>query len=309
MSDTGTTTDRTAPSDLICFCFGVTRETVLAHIRRPGSSYEDLIKETRIGTRCTACRMNLEILLGDRVNFEAEGAAAPAAARGWTVVNDKLNCAFFFNRPDMHTVLRFANPRFPLNAPAPLTAHDWRLNVHDDSGRSVHRDAGVLDIGGEATIDFAGLPGLPAYGWFTLDMLPRGEGLVGNIRPQCLLRGRGLAAVYHGQLTMFATKRRTIMVPTNQGRYETFFPVINTSPRATEVELVLTGIYASFQDKARVPIPAYATRLIDLDAVFHQPPPSQLATVLVTSNQPVRHFVMHRQATGSYSVDHFPNTR
>jgi bacterioferritin-associated ferredoxin len=79
MSCAGTPVDWTPPSDLVCFCFGITRETVLAHIRRPGSSYENLIKETQIGTKCTACRMNLEILLGDRVNFEAGRVAAPSS--------------------------------------------------------------------------------------------------------------------------------------------------------------------------------------------------------------------------------------
>jgi bacterioferritin-associated ferredoxin len=303
-------TDTTmSASNVICFCFGISRETVLSHIRRPGSSYENLIKETGIGTKCTACRLNLEILLGDHVNFEAAGSPGLPVRKGWKIVNDQLNCAFFFVRPDMHTVLRFANPNFPLNAAAPLTAHDWRLTILDDSGNVVHRDKGLIEIGGAFTIDFSKLSGLPPYGWFTLDVLPRAEGFVGNIRPQCLLSGRGWAAAYHGQLTMFANKRRTIVVPTGEGRYQTLFPVINTSAQACDVVLAIKGTTAEFYDEARVTIPRYGARLIDLDEVFRQPPPGQLASTLATSSQPVRHFVMHKQATGSYSVDHFPNTR
>lgn len=298
-----------APSELICFCFDISREAVLAHIRRPGSSYEKLIRETGIGTKCTACRMNLEILLGDHVNFESPGPQAAAKSAGWKIAGDQLNCGFFFVRHEMHTVLRFANPKFPLNAAAPLAAHDWFLTVFNEDGKAVHRDRGLLDIEGAVTVDFSTLPGLPEFGWFTLDMIPCGKGFVGNIRPQCLLIGRGWAVPYHGQLTMFASKRRTIMVPTGEGRYDTFFPVINTSGESNEIMIAISGISADFSDQAKITIPPYGARLIELDSLFRQPPVGQLAIALVTSPQPARHFVMHRHATGSYSVDHFPNTR
>jgi bacterioferritin-associated ferredoxin len=309
MTDTDPNEQAIAASDLICFCFGTTREEVLAHIRRPGSSYEKLIAETGIGTKCTACRMNLEILLGDHVNFQPLGAPAAVKSAGWKIAADQLNCGFFFVRPEMHTVLRFANPNFPLNAAAPLSAHDWFLKIFDAAGKVIYRDKGLLDIGGAATIDFSKLAGLPDFGWFTLDMTPREAGFVGNIRPQCLLIGRGWAVPYHGQLTMFASRRRTIMVPTGEGRYDTFFPVINTSAEPNEITIAISGISSDFSDEAKIKIPPYGAWLIDLDSLFRQPPVGQLAIALVTSPQPARHFVMHKQATGSYSVDHFPNTR
>lgn len=296
-------------ADVVCFCFGISREQVLDHIRRPGSSYEQLIAETGIGTKCTACRMNLEILLGDNVHFDHVTAKPAATGRDFRIVNDQFNCAFYFARPEMHTTLRFANPKFPLNADVPLTEYDWRLAVFSAEGEVVHRDRGLLGIGSACVIDFSTIKSIPSFGWFTLDMDPRGDGYIGNIRPQCLLAGRGWAVAYHGQLTMYAGKRRTIMVPTGEGRYDALFPVINTSARDSEIKVEIAGISAEFSDCGSVTIPRYGARLIDLDALLRQPPSGQLSIAAVTSSEPVRRFVMHRHATGSYSVDHFPNTR
>jgi bacterioferritin-associated ferredoxin len=310
MSDAGRTIEQlSVPSDLVCFCFGVSRQTVLDQIRRPGSSYEKLIKETGIGTKCTACRLNLEILLGDHVNFARATSSDQRAPKGWKIVNDQLNCAFFFARHDMHTVLRFANPKIPLSTKVPLTAHDWRLTIFSDAGAVIHRDSGVLEVDAAETIDFSKRTRFPKFGWFTLDMLPQNDGFVGNIRPQCLLAGLGWAVAYHPQLTMYAARRRSVMLPTANGRYDTLFPVINTNSSACEVTVSVSGISAAFEDQGSVTIPGYGAHLIDVDAILRQPPPGQLAIALVTSTQPVRHFVMHKHASGSYAVDHFPNSR
>ena len=47
----------------LCFCFNVTKSDINTFLQDSSMSIDDLISEKKVGTKCTACLMDLDLYL------------------------------------------------------------------------------------------------------------------------------------------------------------------------------------------------------------------------------------------------------
>lgn len=297
---------------VICMCCNMRRSEILDYMAQPGSSYDSLTQDLGVGGKCTACRMDLEMLLGQPLKFTTVGRRSDLVGAGFGRTRaDQLNCGFLRIDDEVETLLRLANPPQPNGSTDILADYALTLAVFDAEGRERGRWRGALERGAGRTIDLREVAGPVGYGWFTVDATAKSAGLAGNIRPQVLLKGRGWAAPYHAQLVSMASKLRSVMVASRDGRTGATFPVLNTGRTPAKMTVSLFGTAGPLGER-RTAVPAEGLALFDVDDAFAAElagHPRAILTAVVTTSLPTRRYILVRQDDGAYSVDHFPNTR
>jgi bacterioferritin-associated ferredoxin len=295
--------------DMVCICMNVTRQQILAHQAEPGATFETLVRDTGVGTKCAACRLNLEMVLGEAVEYQPV-QARPMALGLLRIPVDHLNCGFYVMEAGCRTVLRVANPQLAdARNCFPVPAYRFRLDVYTQTGKTVACRKARIAQNEAVEIDFSTFFGSAAFGWFAVALDPEQPGFVGNIRPQVALIGKDWAATYHMQLARDASTRRTVMVQALGGKTNTILPIVNTNRRATDVRITLRQIDGNYMFDYRVLCPGFGAIRVALDDVALDLPDNGLILVAVESDLPIRRYFLTGHADGSLSLDHFPNTR
>ena len=300
-------------SDIICFCYGVRRADIYEHFKESDASYDTLVAKTRVGTKCTACLLDLDLIVddasGERAVQKVKGDARPEAFGAGLVKipTDQCNSGFFFNRDGMSTIIRFANHGPMFEAMPHLSAYRYSLRLISDQGRCVAGSRGRLDVGNDVTIDLAASPDTPPQGWFILSFYPESEGLLGSVRPQIGLQGPNWTTCYHPQYHHYACRGRAIPVEKVNGRFSTDVHMINASRRTTNVIFEVVSSQSSYCAQYRRQLGGYHAALQSMDDAFPNAPNDEVLTVLVRSDNPVRKHILGYLADGTISVDHFPN--
>ena len=297
----------------ICYCFDISDEDIRAHMSQPGCSVDTLVDATGIGTKCTACRLDLDVLVGSAIGHEgqdvlARGVTDLADQPGFSLSSDNANCGFFVQNDTIASVLRVENHGQFFDMRSPLARYRYLFTVVDAQGRVRHRRKGRLAAHDGLEIRFAEIPDCPAFGWFSIGLYAESEGLAGCIRPQVAFLGAHWSATYHAQLLSMASRRRTILLRSGLA-LDAAVPIVNVDRRPARIELQLNDIDGAYAQTAQLEIPPYGAVMADLDALFQQPPADALCVVGVTSDRPVRHYIVIRHRDGSWCVDHFPTTK
>jgi bacterioferritin-associated ferredoxin len=98
-------------NEIICACFDLRREQLRTVLEEnPGMSFDDLLDQTKVGTRCTACLLDLEYWYVSLPRGEGRVQATRSPVGGGTDLSLKQRC------------YRWVDQRSPL-APMPLT--EW----------------------------------------------------------------------------------------------------------------------------------------------------------------------------------------
>ena len=99
---------------IVCACFNVKKSLILEYMKQPNSSIEGLEKETNIGTKCSACLIDLELLLDDIhfKNVTLRPDIKPVDPHERKVLDapvERLDSAFFMCSENVKTFARISN--------------------------------------------------------------------------------------------------------------------------------------------------------------------------------------------------------
>lgn len=297
---------------IICYCYGLKRDDIAARLAQPGMRLDDLISETKIATKCTACSTDLNAMIdemhcSERLN-SLRAVELKASTQGWKRKVDRIDSGFFICDGEIETALRFANHP-PFSGDEGLCApHNYTVTLFDNDGRVCVRHKGSVAVREECTIEFKRLRDCPERGWFLLHMRPQGPGRYGTLRPQVALKGNGWISCYHTQFHTDATRagrRSGVPLWLVEGRTRAQISIVNGSPTATHFHATLetdAGV-----QRAEGTIAANGACMFDIDSSFPAVPKSGPVILRIDSEQPTRKNVLNRHPDGSLGVDHFPN--
>ena len=152
-----------AAEAIVCLCNNVSRDAVMSHLRNRENNYDTLVRDTKVGTRCTACLLDLDLLVhevtGERARNTVKGDPRPEAfGTGLIKVPlDHCNSAFFL----IATVFQRLCDLLPMARCNQLPlAVDFRysLRLLSDEGRCLKIHKGALRAGADVTIDLSSFP-------------------------------------------------------------------------------------------------------------------------------------------------------
>ncbi len=295
---------------IVCVCFNVRASKVLAHQRDSNATFQQLVDATGITTKCTACRLNIEVLIGEAVADMPRKPLGETRRMSFPMRKDFRNCGFFMSGEGVETELRIANPTEAGLEYSDLAEYSVGVAAYTTTGEEIGRRHFALDPAGALVLRLSEFGPLPAFGWFSADLVPSRDAYVGNARPQVALVGEGWFATYHMQLVRDASRRRTVSIAAVDGLYRTRIPVLNVASRRATIILSLSPFGGGPSRQAEMQCPAGGLIVPDLDDVFGPPPTvSTLSLLAVESDVPTRRYVLNSHADGTISLDHFPNTR
>lgn len=306
---------RAAGARTLCFCFDVTEAAVRAHFAR-GGDYDTLVERTGIGTRCTACLLDLDVVL-DRIHqartpgpATVSGPAAATQAGLLVRPTDWTDSGFLVCDAGIKTVLRIVNHPLLFEADWPVPVYDYSLRLFDETGRARACRSGFLGAGAELSYELATMPSCPPRGWFLIRLRPRSRGVFGSIRPYVVLEGPTWTTAYHTQPQAMASTlhhRTRVAIAGNGKRLAAAVSLINAARARTTVCLKLSDPGGAHAAEAELSLDGHASTIIDLDQLFTDMPCDRALTLEVTSTQPTRRHIIGYQANGAWNVDHFPN--
>ncbi len=298
----------------LCYCFNVTETDIRAHFAKPGATYEDLVRDTAIGTKCTACLFDLDIVMESIHQGHAKVMIGPkerARRRfGQLLISDFADSGFFVCDDNVKTTLHLSNFGQMYDDEFALIDFNYNVLVFAESGQLVSRQAGRIDSNTDCTIDLNKLvPGIDR-GWFLIALHALDEGFFGTLRPQIALSGKGWTASYHTQPHAMATRDRyrySVVTAGDGERLATRVSIINAVERRTGLEIEVSSAAGGFQRTVHQDLPPRGAAIEDLDILFPEAPKDEPVFVTVRSARPTRKHIINEHRDGSWSVDHFPN--
>lgn len=297
---------------IICYCFGTRRDAVRRHFSKPEARLEDLIAETSITTKCTACTLDLDVLLDDIQSSERlagpRATAIEAESAGWPNRIERVDSGFLICDDKITTHIRLANYPPNFDSPELCTPHDWKLKIFDNDGRVRKTAAGRIGVGEEIGIELAELGDCPAQGWFLLRLFPNGPGHYGTVRPQAALQGEDWVACYHTQFHTDASRegrRSGTPLRTVGGFTHAVVSIINGASKPATWQATMEGDGRTRTVEGR--LAGDGACMLGVDAAFPGLPDSASLILRVRSSRPTRKNLINRHPDGSLGVDHFPN--
>lgn len=301
-------------SEILCVCFGVTKNDVHDHMARPNCSVDDMISATRIGTKCTACLLDLDITLNDIQQSRDSGTASKDTK---SVVEigpgdspvEHLDSAFFVCADGVKTVLRIANftPMFEPGLEA--VDHTYTIWLMDEGGRIASRTDGLIGANAQIEVDFSQIDGCPPRGWFLISCFPKGAGFYGTLRPQALLVGEGWASSYHVQPQYAASnkyRRLSIVVKSTDHKTNNSVFIFNGERRKGSMRIEIDSRESDFHAECSAFVEANGMCVVDVDKEFPSLPESEIMLLTVESDTITKKYLAAVQPDGQWSADHFP---
>jgi bacterioferritin-associated ferredoxin len=297
---------------ILCYCFGVKRAEVLAHFANQGARLEDLVARTGVSTRCTACAVDLDLMLDEIQSSEqrmrARTEELAISQSGFRSRVNRVDSGFLLCDDDVKTSIRLANYPPPSQNIDLCTPHLYRVTLFDNDGRICCQDRGKVDVQEEKAIELSNLPGCPREGWFLLDLQPQGPGRYGTLRPQAAFQGKDWAACYHTQFHTFASRsgrRSGAPLRTIGSLTRTVISVINGSSHPSRYWATIESHDGS--EEVQGNLAGHGACFLDIDAAFTRRPANAFLIFRIRSEKPTRKNLIYRHPDGSLGFDHFPN--
>ncbi len=305
-------TDSPEMNQVVCLCKDLTRRDILDHFKDPAHNYDTLVQATGVGTRCTACLLDLDLIVdeasGEHATSRVIADPRPqAAGRGWKLPIDQSNSGPFLNADGITTGIRIANLGPMFAALQYAVSYRYTLDLFANDGRHAGRRRGHLEPGGSEWVDFSSVAGAPPAGWFLFTLYPGREGLMGSIRPQVAIAGPHWVATFHTQYHAYACRGRAVLVQAIASGFNSDVHLINASNKACRIDFDLSGPDSDYRDTFRRTLPGRGAALQSLDEAFPRAPRDRMLSLLVRSDRPVRKHIVNRLQGGAISIDHFPN--
>jgi hypothetical protein len=273
-----------------------------------------LIESTGIASKCTACRLDLDLILESlhqaKPGQATTAAEGPAEGRGLLRrPQDLSDAGFVVNRDGVTTVLRVDNKGLLFEDRSWVVDYDHVLRLFAPDGRVVFRDSGRLAVDGALLFDFGAIDVCPDEGWFLLSLYPRGRGLVGTTRPQLVLKGPNWTSSVHTQWLAMSCRFKAALLRAEAAMTNSIVSLINATRATTTATIELSAPDQGYLASRAITLPPFGSQLVEIDATFDDLPPQANIAVAVHSDRPVSKHLIIRHSDGSWSQNHFPNAK
>jgi bacterioferritin-associated ferredoxin len=304
-------------SRIICACFEITEKQITDYLHDSSNTIDDLIIETGIGSKCTACLLDFDLLLDKhfkqkvKINksFEHDKIRNEEVKTKFKVYLNERESGFFINDEKISTTLTFANYGELFEKSETLPTYNYRLRLYDESGKKHVDIGGNLSKYEQKIIRFSSLTECPEKGWFLLSLKAVSDGMQGSIRPQFMLSGNGFSATVHTQPHKSACRGKAVILFPQKSGYNTTIPVINPYRKKANINFVLVSITGQIKQSIDVELPSLGVRFVNIDHIM-KPEPCDIPLLLtVKSDIPVRKHVINQLGDNRLSIDHFPNSK
>lgn len=312
-------TAKTTTADRLCACFDISRADVRRYMSKPGATIDGLVSDTGIGTKCTACLLDLEVVLADVLMQDQQGARAVVGgmAEDWrdlgpglVVARDYLDSGFLIGGADHRTELVCANVGIGFGQRDSMPEFAYSIRILSADGQEDAPIRGLLKPGETLRRTLAGGADTPAEGWFLLHMKAQQLGLEGSIRPQMLIHGPAFVTSVHTQPHHMACRGKAVMLLRQEGKFSAKVSLINGNRQAVHSTFDLSGAGGLTSSAvSEIPLGALCSRMIDLDDVFGGELLDGAYVLSVASDAPIRKHIINVLADGTWSIDHLPNSK
>lgn len=301
-----------ADDEVICYCFGTTKKDVREHLSNPQNNYDSLVDKTSIGTKCTACMLDVDLVVHEAIGRHVSAKVTyknidEALSQSSQYPIDLADSGFFINRDDIKTIVRVANYGVMFEGEQYCAPYSYRLDVISSEGKHIATRRGNIPVGSTLHEDLSEIPNMTNDGWFIIDLMPMKQGLFGSIRPQIALLGSHWATTYHTQRHSIACAGRAVFTQASSGKFNTSINVINAKGGDAIVDFTFLDINENVLKTAQRILPGYASAMVDLDSLFPDAPSDTVLLLPVSSSQGTRKHIVNHHQGGSVSVDHFPD--
>lgn len=303
---------------VVCPCFGTTEADIREHLSAPGGTFEDMVDATGVGSKCTACLLDVDLILQDYVDTHAyhipKEDMVPNVLLGWlgkghggkwSLTANRPNVGFILNGDGVTTTLRIPNRRLLFDLDAPISSYDYAIIVRGPDGKRAAFLEGELKAGNDLAIDFSIIDGLPAHGWFLSCLYARDDALRGTTRPQVLYRGKDWAATNHPQTFQGACFKKSVLNAFTKDGVPLAM-VINVVKKPSRLS-VSAGYVREAARTETIQLPPYGAKLINFKEMFGEFDDDKPLLLTIESDTPVQKFILNRQPGGALDIDHFPN--
>ena len=307
-------------ADILCACFDVKKSFVTDYLSSKDANVEYLYSSTKIGSKCTACLADLDLLLSNahdiddvldkRINDKDEKFQIDYQGKH---PDERLDSGIFFNDSRMTTYIVLANHNPLFRNTEESVDHSYHIRIFSEQGKVVTNIKGLAKVGQTLTIKLNEYESCPKKGWYLISLIPLKPGFYGTLRPQILLKGNDWALTTHVQPHIHASygpkkqpRRAHMYIKSVNGKTNTSLSLINGTNKRGEfmVELSENDYLETYTDK----ISANGSIVIDLDEKIASFPDDGVLLIAVSSNVPTRKHIIMESENGTISLDHFPNT-
>ena len=300
----------------ICYCFNISREDVDKFFANGARSYDDFVAETKIGTKCTACLLDLDVHLDSivknrRVASSKSRALDIGSRQHFEVLKTFTDSGFCMPNSIAKTCVSLQNYDQCFQDKNAAIDFEYHMIVYSAFGELVDTFKGKLDRNSGVILQASRRLDEKRGGWFILKLRGLTDGHFGTMRPQVLIRSDGWTASYHTQPHSMASSeghRSGVAVKITEAGSNAAFHVINASRKSNRVTIQLLthtdSEPVSFFDDTLV---GSGGVLYSLNDILDQIPKPGIYNVLINSRYPTRKHIINRLSDGSHSVDHFPN--
>ncbi len=302
----------------LCYCFDITEADIRRYFQNEGATVDGLVRDTKIGTKCTACLLDLDLVLelchrslNGAVEEKADSTAGAGGKGIVTSPVDFTNSIFYVCDDKVNTVVRVANRGIMFETESTVVGYDYSMFVFSHEGKLCAHRGGRIAPFEDIEIDLGAIPGIAPHGWVLLSLYPKARGFRGSNRPYVTFNGPSWTASVHMQRHAMASRRgvRNVHFLTREagGRMDSLLSIFNGATEPTAVNVDLIDLYGRYRDRHTLQLPAYGSELMVLSDVFSPAPEAEFLSVRVFSEQPTRKMIINFHADASWSVDHFPD--
>ncbi len=306
--------------DILCACFDVSKSEVRSFLSKPNAHIEELYSNLKVGSKCTACLADLDLLLSEAHNIDSSYKKRDLKIpenfevefQG-TYPDERLDSGIFLCDNDINTSLQLANYNPLFRDTNEAVNHNYHIRLFSESGKVTSHIKGIAIVGETLSIDFSSLKNCPNRGWFLISLIPSKSGFYGTLRPQVLLKGKDWAMTSHVQPHMHATygpsrqpRRAHMYIKSVNGKTNTALSVINAANKKGNFTIELTA--NSYKEIYNQQINANGSAIVYLDKKINNIPKDGVLLIAVSSSVATRKHILMESENGTLSMDHFPNT-
>ena len=300
----------------LCYCFNISHDDVYAYFADGTKSVDCFVQETRFGTKCTACLLDLDVCL-DNVFSEKQklginvGSGSKINNSGLLAFKTFTDSGFCLNKHTAKTLVSLQNYDQCFEVKNAAIDFQYHMIVFSECGAVVDSVKGKLLRNNGIVLEASQKLGHTESGWFILKLRGLNNGYFGTMRPQVLFKSDKWTASYHTQPHYMAScygHRSGVAVRVTKTGSNASFHLINASRRKNQVSVQL------LQHTDSKPVSFFTVTLggsagvkLSFNDVVEKIPEPGIYNVLINSKYPTRKHILNELSDGSYSVDHFPN--
>ena len=304
-------------SKRICYCHDVDETTIRNFLEKNEVSFENLARNTGVGSKCTACLLDVELILEEynlkkvyHISSNLNSNIQPPWKKDKTKNIFKNNeviphIGFFLNNKEVSTKLIVPNHGLLFNENQKLSNFFYKLIIRNKDGRKTKYISGILKKESVFNINFDEIIDLPNYGWFMFILYAKQEGFLGTTRPQILFRGKNWAATIHPQQITAADYGKFV----SNEILENSVPLImaiNVIKKSSRLNITITYKNGEKEQKS-IKILPYGAELINIRNIFSNRLKNEPLIINAESDTPIQKFILNKHSNHRYDIDHFPN--